>query len=112
MGNTGSVVAANRSSTTMEPMKPMKGFSISRWWPPELGEASSSGSSSDMRYAYFSQARRLLIEQQGQLTIYDTGAYQFRGAFQPNGAERKLSFVSQRGLVALDSLKVVSPSKP
>lgn len=96
----------------MEPMKPMKGFSISRWWPPELGEASSSGSSSDMRYAYFSQARRLLIEQQGQLTTYDTGAYQFRGALQPSGAERKLSFVSQRGLVALDSLKVVSPSKP
>jgi hypothetical protein len=102
----------------MEPMKPMKplkaleGFSITRWWPPEFGDASSSGSSSDMRYAYFSQAHRLLIEQQGRLTTYDTGAYQFRGALQMSGPERKLSFVSQHGLVPLDSLKVVAPSKP
>jgi hypothetical protein len=97
----------------MEPMKPMKppaalsGFGIQHWWPPELGDASSSGSSSELRYAYFSQAQRLLIEQQGLLTTYDTGAYQFRGALQPRGSERKLFFVSQRGLVALDTLKVV-----
>jgi hypothetical protein len=99
---------------TMKPMKPLSpvpGFSIQRWWPPELGDASSSGSSSELRYAYFSRAQRLLIEQQGLLTIYDTGAYQFRGALQTSGSERKLSFVSQHGLVALDTLKVVAPIK-
>jgi hypothetical protein len=101
----------------MDPMKPTKppsaptGFGIRHWWPPELGDASSSGSSSELRYAYFSRAQRLLIEQQGMLTTYDTGAYQFRGALQNSGSERKLSFVSQHGLVALDTLKVVAPVK-
>jgi hypothetical protein len=101
----------------MDPMKPMKplsalpGFTIRHWWPPEFGEASSSGSSSELRYAYFSRDQRLLIEQQGMLTTYDTGAYQFRGALQNSGSERKLSFVSQHGLVALASLKVVAPVK-
>jgi hypothetical protein len=100
----------------MQPMKPMNsqsalsGLRFQHWWPPELGDASSSGSSSELRYAYFSRARRLLIEQQGTLTTYDTGAYQFRGALQASGSERKLSFVSQHGLVALDTLKVVAPA--
>lgn len=101
----------------MDPLKPMKpfsalpGFGIQHWWPPEFGDASSSGSSSELRYAYFSRAQRLLIEQQGTLTTYDTGAYQFRGALQTSGSQRKLSFVSQHGLVALDTLKVVAPVK-
>jgi hypothetical protein len=96
---------------SMKPLSPLPGFSIRHWWPPEFGEASSSGSSSELRYAYFSRAQRLLVEQQGTLTTYDTGAYQFRGALQNSGSERKLSFVSQHGLVALDTLKVVAPAK-
>jgi hypothetical protein len=95
----------------MKPLEPMKGFSINRWWPKELGEASSSGSSSDMRYAYFSRASRLLIEQKGRLTTYDTGAYAFRGALQVGGTERKLSFVSQFGIVELDSLAVIASAE-
>ncbi len=101
----------------MQPIKPaksleaMKGFSITHWWPTEFGEASSSGSSSEYRYAYFAQARRLLIEQQGRLTTYDTASYAFRGALQVGGLERKLCFVSQYGMVPLDSLTVVAPRK-
>ena len=46
----------------MEPMKPMKPMepkpmkpmsAMERWWPDELGHASSSGSQNDVRYAFF-----------------------------------------------------------
>jgi hypothetical protein len=93
----------------MRPLKPLPGMSVLRWWPDELGEAASSGSSTELRYAYFARACRLLIERQGHLTTYDTGEHQFRGALQAQGADRKLAFMSQHGSVPLDSLKIISP---
>jgi hypothetical protein len=64
----------------MEPMKPMSGGE--KWWPDELGQPSSSGSQNNMRYAFFSEARRLLIEKQGNLTTYDSGDHQISGMQQ------------------------------
>jgi hypothetical protein len=96
------------SLNPMRPLKPLSGMSARRWWPNEMGEAASSGSSGGLRYAYFAQACRLLIEQQDQLTLYDMGEHHFRGVLQTHGADGALSFMSARGRIALGSLKIVS----
>ena len=50
----------------MEPMKPMEPLKFDPpWWPEDLGEAASSGAQNGMRYAFFPQKRRLLIERDG-----------------------------------------------
>ena len=49
----------------MQPMAPMK--PMQRWWPQELGEPASSGGQNDVRYAFFPEKRRLLIETGGKI---------------------------------------------
>jgi hypothetical protein len=62
-----------------------------------------------MRYAYFSQKRRLAVEWNGVLTIYDTAEYQFRGMLQAHSAEAVgVSILTQRGRVRLVDLTIVS----
>jgi hypothetical protein len=72
-----------------------------------MGEAASSGSSEGLRYAYFAQAGRLLIDRQDQLTLYDMGNDHFRGVLLADGVEGALSFMSQRGRVTVGSLRIV-----
>jgi hypothetical protein len=72
-----------------------------------MGEAASSGSSESLRYAYFAQACRLLINRQDQITLYDLGEDQFRGVLLADGDDGALSFMSQRGRVTLGSLRIV-----
>lgn len=74
------------------------------WWPEELGRPSSAGSQNDMRYAIFREKRRLVIDDHGQTTIYDTGDHQITGISQAQSAESTLTFVSQRGLVHVADL--------
>jgi hypothetical protein len=81
---------------------------LGNWWPIDLGIPASSGSGESLRYAYFPLKCRLVIEQCGSLTIYDTGDYQFRGAIQSNPRDTKLSFSSQRGRINLDKLSIAS----
>ena len=82
-------------------------------WPSELGTASTSGTSPEMRYAYFPQSRRLAVEWSGVLTIYDTADYQFRGMLQPHSAEAvSISILTQRGRVRLADLATVSAPPP
>ena len=62
-----------------------------------------------MRYAYFPQNRRLAIERQGALTIYDTAEFQFRGLLQAHSAEAVgISILTQRGRIRLADLVTVS----
>jgi hypothetical protein len=82
-------------------------------WPSELGIASTSGSSPEMRYAYFPQNRRLAVEWRGVVTIYDTAEYQFRGMLQAHSAETVgMSILTQRGRVRLVDLVAVSAPTP
>ena len=82
-------------------------------WPLELGIASTSGTSAEMRYAYFPQHRRLAVEWRGVLTIYDTAEYQFRGMLQAHSAETVgISIFTQRGRVRLTDLATVSAPPP
>src|ERR1700759_3932606 len=82
-------------------------------WPTALGIASTSGSSAEMRYAYFPQHRRLAVEWRGVVTIYDTAEYQFRGMLQAHSAETVgTSILTQRGRVRLVDLVVVPAPAP
>ena len=90
----------------MEPLKPMKPLKFAApWWPEDLGEAASSGVQNGMRYAFFPQKRRLLIEQDGAKTLYDSGDHQISGVSQQSGSSSSLVFTSQSGPVALDTLR-------
>jgi hypothetical protein len=71
----------------LKPMRPSTTTIRLEWWPIAMGEAASSGSSGDLRYACVPQARRLPIEQQGRLTLYDTGDHQFCGVLEGHGAD-------------------------
>lgn len=79
------------------------------WWPGDLGSPSSSGGQNDSRYAYFPQARRLAVQHNGQVTVYDTLDHQIGGVQQQQGgAYGSQSFTSQFGTFTVDSLPVVS----
>jgi hypothetical protein len=76
------------------------------WWPSELGSPSSSGGQNDSRYAYFPNARRLAISQNGRVTVYDTLDHSIGGVQQQQGGSSSLSFSSQFGTFTVDSLPV------
>jgi hypothetical protein len=90
-------------------LRPLQAATTSSW-PSELGVASTSGTSAEMRYAYFPQNRRLAVEWRGVLTIYDTAEYQFRGLLEAHSAEVVgVSILTQRGRVRLSDLATVFP---
>lgn len=78
------------------------------WWPAGLGWPNSTGAQNGVRYAYFAQARRLAIEVNGRVTVYDTLDHQVGGFSQQQSVGGSLTFSSQYGLVDVDSLPVVS----
>ncbi|MGF6731323.1 hypothetical protein OKW50_003468 [Paraburkholderia youngii] len=78
------------------------------WWPADLGRPNSTGAQNDVRYAYFAQPRRLAIEVNGKVTVYNTLDHQISGFSQQQSRGASLKFASQHGLVAVASLPVVS----
>jgi hypothetical protein len=84
-------------------MKPMSGGE--KWWPEDLGQPSTSGSQNGMRYAFFPEKRRLLTEQDGKRTTYDSGDHRISGVSQQQSQGQSLAFTDQSGSVKLDDLK-------
>jgi len=80
------------------------------WWPSELGSPSSSGSQNNIRYAVFPAKRRLAIDLNGQVSIYDTLDHQIGGVSQQQGFDASLTFSSQYGLVSISSLPLLQPA--
>jgi len=78
------------------------------WWGPGLSWPNSTGAQNGVRYAYFAQARRLAIEVNGRVTIYDTLDHQIGGFSQQQSYGGSLSFNSQYGLIDVARLPVVS----
>jgi hypothetical protein len=78
------------------------------WWGTTLRFPNSTGAQNGARYAYFSQARRLAIEVNGHVTIYDTLDHQIGGFSQQQSYGGSLSFNSQYGLIDVASLPVIS----
>lgn len=92
----------------MQPMSPMKPMApAERWWPASLGDPQSSGAQNSLRYAFFADARRLLIEDHGTLKTYDSAEHRITGVSQQNGQGHDLAFTSQDGVVDLSALKEV-----
>lgn len=78
------------------------------WWPSDLRWPNSTGAQNGVRYAYFGQARRLVIEVNGQVTVYDTLDHQIGGFSQQQSYGGSLSFSSQYGLIDVASLPIIS----
>jgi hypothetical protein len=84
------------------------GAASGEWWPGELGWPNSTGAQNNVRYAYFAQSRRLAIEVNGTVTVYDTLDHQIGGFSQQQSQGGSVAFSSQHGPVDLGSLPVVS----
>ena len=78
------------------------------WWPSDLRWPNSTGAQNNVRYAYFAQARRLVIDVGGTVTVYDTLDHQIGGFSQQQSIGGTLSFSSQYGLIDVASLTVIS----
>lgn len=87
------------------------GFSIQ--WPERLGMPTFSSGQNNYRYAYFANKNRLAIEQNGQMTVYDTLDHHITGASQQQqGNVATIVLTSQYGVVNIQDLPVVSGVKP
>ena len=78
------------------------------WWPSGLGAPSSTGAQNSMRYACFPQTRRLAVERDGVMTVYDTGEHRLSGFSQAQSSSQTLKFSSQIGTVGIEDFRVVS----
>ncbi len=78
------------------------------WYPLEFGVPSSSGGQNSMRYAYFANVCRLVIEDQGNVSVYNTLDHQIGGVSQQQSGSQSLSFSSQYGYVNLMDLPLMS----
>jgi hypothetical protein len=74
------------------------------WWPARLGNPSSAGSHRGLRYAFFQQAHRLLIDRDGTVTTYDSGPHRISGIYQPTELSQ-IRFTGDCGNVDLGSLR-------
>ena len=79
-----------------------------QWWPGDLGSPSSTGGQNNVRYAVFPGSRRLVVDIGGQVTVYDTLDNQIGGVSQQQGGNDSMTFSSQYGTIAVNSLPVVS----
>jgi len=92
---------------TMQPMAPMTftPMATSGWWPSDLGTPSSVGAQNGMQYAVFPASRRLAININGAINLYDTGAHLISGVQQQQGTGlSSVAFTSQLGTFGLSTL--------
>lgn len=81
----------------------------SNWWPADLGMPGSTGGQNNLRYAYFPAARRLAVDINGQVSVYDTGQHQIGGFSQQQSGDQSITFTSQFGLVRVADLPRINP---
>ena len=82
--------------------------SSGNWWPAGLQFPNSTGSQNNVRYAYFGSIRRLAIEANGHVTLYDTLDHQIGGFSQQQSIGGSITFTSQYGLVDVKTLPIIS----
>jgi hypothetical protein len=73
-----------------------------------LGRPGAVGVQNDLRYAVFPETRRLVIDDDGALSVYDTRSHRIFGVAQAQSADQTLTFTSQDGLVRIADLSRVS----
>ncbi|NDY74544.1 SHOCT domain-containing protein [Desulfobacter hydrogenophilus] len=94
------------ANTQMFPVVPAGSKNSNQWWPVELGRPFSSGAQNDIRYAVF--PNRLAIQLNGQVTVYDTLDNNISGVSQQQGGNTSLTFSSQYGTIAVNTLPIIS----
>ena len=72
-----------------------------------LGHPSSSGSQNGVRYAYFPEKHRLLLQHGVRIDAYDTGDDHLTGVAQQQGHSRTITFSTADGPVPVEHLKCV-----
>ena len=78
------------------------------WWPGDFGSPSSSGSQNNIRYAFFPQTQRLVVERNGDVTVFNTLNHNISGVSQQQGGNTSLTFSSQFGTISTLNLPMVS----
>jgi hypothetical protein len=102
-----SVQSQSQGGTSLFVPEP-PGRAAGQWWPAELGSPNGSGGQNQVRYVYFNAARRLAVDLNGHVTVYDTLDHQIGGVSQQQGGGSSLTFTSQYGTVGVSSLPIVS----
>jgi hypothetical protein len=82
--------------------------SSGNWWPAGLQFPTSTGSQNNARYAYFATIRRLAIETNGHVTLYDTLDHRIGGFSQQQSVGGSITFTSQYGVVDVNALPIIS----
>jgi hypothetical protein len=77
------------------------------WWPSGLGRPGAVGAQNELRYAVFPETRRLVLDDHGNISIYDTGTHRIFGVAQAQSGDQTLSFTSQDGLVRVSDLRKI-----
>jgi len=76
-----------------------------RWWSDEYGEATAAGQQNDLKYAFFAEKRRLLIQRGESVTVYDTGDHRIVGVSQQqSNSLQNLTFQTERGVIREEDL--------
>lgn len=88
------------------PVIPRGARGSNQWWPIDLGVPFSSGAQNNIRYAVF--PKRLAVELNGDVTIYDTLDHNIGGVSQQQGGDTSLTFSSQYGTVLVSTLPIIS----
>ncbi len=68
------------------------------WWPADLGAPSCVGAQNSVRYAYFPGVRRLAVDIEGKVTVYDTGDHVIGGVSQQQSGAGTIAFTSSMEL--------------
>jgi hypothetical protein len=77
------------------------------WWPAAFGHPSATGDQHGIRYAYFPDRDRLLVQQGARITSYDTSGQRITGFAQHQSTASHICFTTERGAVALSDLACV-----
>ncbi|MBM9519814.1 SHOCT domain-containing protein [Desulforhopalus vacuolatus] len=94
------------ANTQMFPVVAAGSKNSNQWWPVELGIPFSSGAQNNICYAVF--PNRLAIQLNGQVTVYDTLDNNINGVSQQQGGNTSLTFSSQYGNIAVNTLPIIS----
>jgi hypothetical protein len=74
------------------------------WWPSNLGVPSTVGSQNSLRYAFFPSSKRLVIDDNGKISTYDTGDHVIVGVGQQQNHAQSIVFSTLKGTLNLGSL--------
>jgi hypothetical protein len=77
------------------------------WWPADFGHPAATGEQHGIRYAYFPERDRLLVQQGAAIFSYDTTGQRITGFSQQQSTSSRLCFTTTSGPLDLSEMKCV-----